>query len=685
MSEITLNIDGREVQGHEGQTILDVCKANDISVPTLCHHPKLSNVGACRMCVVEIEGDRKLNTACTTPARNGMVVRTDTEDLRALRLMTLELLFSERNHVCPICPMSSNCELQDIGYTHGMTYVRYPYMYPNLPMDNSHRYFGMDHNRCILCSRCIRVCDEVIGIHTLDFVNRGGKVYIGADNDVPYGESSCISCGSCVEVCPTGALFEKRSAHWRRHGAGEYTRTVCHACSLGCGMIVESRDNSLVRILGDWDDSQSGGRLCVKGRYRLVEEPYPRVTVPLVRDNGGFREASWEEAFAGIRSAVESARQSQRPVGGLAASRLPLETLAGFQSWFTTVLGSDHVSALDAADIQTLQATNGTGSLLASSMSSVQTADSYLIIGADLPRTHPVLASYMWLNVHKHQARLVTINSRPHDFASLSDVWIKTRRGATELALIGLLKSVAKIKECEVSDEFKAVAFEYIEQSTTVPESAFLKATKYLVKADAPAILVGTGLMRHHQPKLLRLVHQIAQILEVPKEQVIHLLDSANSAVITAAKLDQNGWFQASTDLTIYPLIYLLLGDETATGDEGVSESLLDAPYVVAQSTYLSPLAEIAQVVLPSRNWCEQYGTFVNLQGRAHSTHALLTPPSAVPGDLDILANLAGVLGQAWDTNAGQHLIASFVDSADRSQACDVSEVIAKCCVGMQK
>lgn len=210
MSVVTLTINGETVGAQEGQSLLAVLREHNVEIPTLCHLDGLSERGGCRLCMVEIEGNNKLQAACVTTAQEGMVVQTHTDRLVEYRKMILELLFAERNHVCSVCVMNGNCELQWQAATVGMDHVRYDYLHPDLPMDASHERFVLDHNRCILCTRCVRVCDEVEGAHTWDVMGRGINSLVITDLHQPWGASdSCTSCGKCVQVCPTGALFAK--------------------------------------------------------------------------------------------------------------------------------------------------------------------------------------------------------------------------------------------------------------------------------------------------------------------------------------------------------------------------------------------------------------------------------------------------------------------------------------------
>lgn len=210
MAKISVRIDGELYTADEGQTIYQVATENDRYIPALCHMEGLSSPGSCRLCMVEVTGINRQVPACTTPARNGMSVTTNSDALARNRQIALELLFVERNHICSVCVSNGHCELQSLAQTLGVTHVRFPYNYPRLPVDVSHPRWVLDHNRCILCSRCVRVCDEIEGANVWDISGRGIQSMLVAENGKPWGEAaSCTSCGKCVQVCPTGALVEK--------------------------------------------------------------------------------------------------------------------------------------------------------------------------------------------------------------------------------------------------------------------------------------------------------------------------------------------------------------------------------------------------------------------------------------------------------------------------------------------
>ncbi len=212
MSVKTLTIDGVPIAIEEGATVLQAAKAAGVRIPTLCHLEGLSEAAACRLCLVEVEGINKLLPACVTMVSEEMVVHTQTPKLQEYRRMIVELLFAEGNHVCAVCVANGNCELQDLAIEVGMDHTRFQYRFPKREVDITHPMFGIDHNRCVLCTRCVRVCSEIEGAHVWDVANRGATDKIISGLNQPWGEvSACTSCGKCVDACPTGAIFRKGS------------------------------------------------------------------------------------------------------------------------------------------------------------------------------------------------------------------------------------------------------------------------------------------------------------------------------------------------------------------------------------------------------------------------------------------------------------------------------------------
>ncbi len=329
MSEVHMTINGQAVTAQAGQTILEAAKAAGVDIPVLCYHPALSTWGACRMCLVEVKGMRGMQTACTCPVAEGMEVQTETTKVTDVRKFVLQLLFSERNHYCMYCQMSGDCELQSAAYRYGLEHWTYPRPFQKMDVDASRKYFIMDHNRCILCSRCVRACDEVAANHTLNLRNRGYKSMVVADLDVPFGKSSCVECGSCLQVCPTGALIDARSAYGGREKDVTHTTTTCMQCSVGCELDVVTRYNRLLRVDGVWESETNDGLLCVDGRFKPLYDDRKRITKPMIRRDGKLTESSWDEALKAIAGKMKDGKSL-----GVAASATTNEALKAFAGLF---------------------------------------------------------------------------------------------------------------------------------------------------------------------------------------------------------------------------------------------------------------------------------------------------------------------------------------------------------------
>lgn len=373
MSEIHLTINEVPVTAQPGQTVLEAAKGAGIDIPTLCHHPALSNHGACRMCLVEIEGMRGLQTSCTCPVSEGMRVQTETEKVVEGRKFALELLFSERSHYCMYCQVSGDCELQALAYRYGLDHWRYPMPSEKRGVDASHPYIIMEPNRCILCTRCVRACAEVAANYTLGLSERGSRTMIVADMDVPLGMSTCVSCGTCLQVCPTGALIDAASAYGGHEEDLTHTATTCMQCSLGCALDVVTRGDRLLRVEGVWDSEPTGGLVCVEGRFRPIYEIGPRITQPMVRSNGQLRSSGWEEALA-----VAARHLSNGSVLGLATCATTNEALQAFAELF------EEAGRMETAAPEL----KSTGK---AKIRDILDADLILVVGTDVLNSHRVI------------------------------------------------------------------------------------------------------------------------------------------------------------------------------------------------------------------------------------------------------------------------------------------------------
>ena len=411
MGSIKLTINGQEVTGEAGQTLLEVAQGAGIEIPTLCHHPALKPIGACRVCLVEVSGQRALQPACTFPVGAGLEVQTESPKVVEARKFLLELIFSERNHFCMYCEMSGDCELQDLAYRYGIDHMTYPTYTKGFPVDATPQYFLLDHNRCVLCRRCVRACTELVACHTLDLRQRGAATMVHADMNLPISSSSCISCGTCLDVCPTGSLIDKRSAFMGREGQTESVKSICSQCSVGCGIRVITRGGNVLRIDGDWEGRGNGGMLCEKGRFEPLYDLRPRVVTPRVLQNGIQEETDWNQALQVAAERIRGVLPEQ--LGVLASTNATNEALYLVAKLFGKELGAAQIGLLNAVAPALVAGS-------AATLADVPRSDCILVVGADPAKEQPVV-SFLVKRTVDQGTRLVLIGGEQTALAPFAD------------------------------------------------------------------------------------------------------------------------------------------------------------------------------------------------------------------------------------------------------------------------
>jgi predicted molibdopterin-dependent oxidoreductase YjgC len=344
---ITLTVNGMQINGKKGQTVLEVCQENDIYIPTLCYHPQMRPYGGCRLCLVEIEKMRGLPPSCTTPANDGMVVHTHTENVVRVRKMVLELLLAFGDHNCLFCESNGICELQNLVYEHGLENVRYQTDFKPMPLDDSNSMIVRDLNKCVLCSRCVRACLEIQVNGVIDVANRGSESFISTFEGMPLKDSNCVFCGECVSVCPTGALTEKQAKFEGRPWEIEKVRTTCTYCGVGCQMDLNIHNGKIVKVTGNHAyGTPNQGSLCVKGKFGMDFINHPdRLKTPLIKEDGQFREAGWDEAYDFICKTFTSIKKTYGAdsLAGLSSARCSNEENYLFQKFMRAVIGTNNV------------------------------------------------------------------------------------------------------------------------------------------------------------------------------------------------------------------------------------------------------------------------------------------------------------------------------------------------------
>lgn len=370
-SENLIIIDGKECEFSPGETILEVAEKNGIYIPTLCYLKGASPTGSCRICVVEVEGARNLVASCAAPAGPNMVVKTDTSRVLEARRLNIELLLASGQHNClaqdmdvdswtdfqlkameadehgDLCPAYGNCKLQDLAIRYRVKTNRFPPSDTRYPIENVNPFIVRDFSRCILCGRCVQACNDVQVNNAISLGYRGAESKVVARGDLALKDSDCVFCGECLQVCPVGALIPIREFESGRLPLEtKKVRTTCGYCGVGCQLYFHVRDNKVVKVTGVEDVGPNFGSLCVKGRfgYDFINDP-ERLKVPLIRENGNFREASWDEALKLVADRLKEIKEESGPdsIGVLCSARITNEENYLAQKFTRVAIGTNNI------------------------------------------------------------------------------------------------------------------------------------------------------------------------------------------------------------------------------------------------------------------------------------------------------------------------------------------------------
>jgi formate dehydrogenase major subunit len=422
-TKVSLTIDGREVSVPAGTSVLRAAAELGIKVPRLCATDSLEPFGSCRMCVVAIAGRKGLPASCTTPVEEGMVVHTQTDTVARLRRNIMELYISDHPLDCLTCAANGNCELQDTAGEVGLRAVRYGYSGANhldAEKDTSNPYFTFDPAKCIVCSRCVRACEEIQGTFALTIAGRGFASKVSASQEQPFLDSECVSCGACVNVCPTATLIENRVIEL---GQPEHSViTTCAYCGVGCGFKAELRGTTVVNMR-PWKDGRANeGHACVKGRFAFGYATHAdRITTPMVREriDQPWRAVSWDEAFAFAAARLRAIQQQygRDSIGGITSSRCTNEETYLVQKLVRAGFGNNNVDT--CARVCHSPTGYGLKTTLGESagtqaFSSVDQADVILVMGANPTDAHPVFASRLKRRL-RQGAKLIVVDPRRID------------------------------------------------------------------------------------------------------------------------------------------------------------------------------------------------------------------------------------------------------------------------------
>ncbi len=677
--KVTLNIiiDNKPYQATAGLTILQAAEENDIYIPTLCAHKDLSSYGGCRICIVDVEGMRAFPTACTTPISEGMVIRTHTMQVQAARKEILQLFMSEHPSSCLICdereeclryletihkagvttscrycPNNEQCELQDVVEYLGIEELDYPIFYRNLPPEKQDPFYDRDYNLCILCGRCVRMCQEVRLANVLAFKHRGRQTVIGPAYHRNHFEAGCEFCGACVSVCPTGTLAEK-ARKW--DGKPDHEQiTTCNFCGVGCQMRLLVRKGRIIGSLPQEDPFINRGQLCVKGRFGVAEmvNGYQRLSSPQKAFQDTRVEIDWPAA---IRQAAEKLSHcAPHEFGMLISPNLSNEDIFVAQKFTRMVMQSHQVDS--AARLFYGAGFNTYLRLMqqAVPLTKVRDAEVILCIGLDTRFGRSVVGVELRRALHQG-ARIITLNPRNHNLALTAHKWIRNQPG-TELDLLNGLLSLVRKKN-------KTPAAADLPPKIKAWENELFEVAQLLQSASHSVILVGTEFM-HYQDihPILTVIQQLSiktksGVLPLPAQNNLYgsLIMGGYPEILpggySARDLQQIKKLNARWHLHLKPYtqgwnalallrrkklkVLYLLGEFPPLG------KTLPTDFIISQNIYPPPAGLRADLVLPAAAFTEIDGTVINQAGRIQAINKAVEPPGEALPDWQILARLA--------------------------------------------
>jgi len=541
MSNSMINIDHQEIYFKQGQTILEVAEENGIHIPTLCWLKGATPTGACRICLVEVEGAKALMASCSTPAAPNMAVKTSSPRVLEARRYNIELLLSSGRHNClaqepdndaltdaqlealsakgreDLCPAYGECKLQDLAVKYNVRASRFERTESRYGIEDVNPLIVRDFSRCILCGRCVQACNEVQVNRAISFGYRGSSAKVIAKGDRPLAKSDCVFCGECVQACPVGAIFGKDEIR----SGGAYAeikkvRTTCAYCGVGCQLYLHIKENRVVRVTGVENVAPNFGSLCVKGRfgYDFINDG-KRLTSPLIKENNRFREATWDEALDLIVERLSAIKTDHGPdsIGVFSSARITNEENYLAQKFARAVIGTnniDHCARLcHASTVAGLAASFGSGAMT-NPIGDIEKADVILITGSNTTENHPVLSSYVKRTVTAGRAKLIVVDPRKIPITQFATLWLRQNLGTDVAWLNGMMHVIIKEKLYDEKyvnsrtiglDELKKTVEkytpEYVEEITGIPKDQLVQAARMYAQAKAASIIYSMGITQH--------------------------------------------------------------------------------------------------------------------------------------------------------------------------------------------
>lgn len=678
-NKISIIIDNKPCQVQKGTTILEAARQNDIYIPTLCAYKELTPFGGCRMCIVEVEGLKKLPTACTTPVSEGMIIRTHTAQIQSMRMEIFQLFMSEHTSSCLVCEENEECKLysgtiRKAGITTGCRYcsndgqcemqdvakyldvkeIMYPIYYRNLRVEKEDPFYDRDYNLCILCGRCVRMCQEIRTANVLAFNNSGRKTIPGPAFGRTHMEAGCEFCGACVSVCPTGALSEK-ARKWEGKPDHEVV-TTCTFCSVGCQMRLLIKGGKVIGSLPVVDDMVNNGQLCVKGRFCVNEmvNNYQRLVRPFKMYNDIKVEILWDEALDMTVKHLANCQPEQ--FGMVISPNCSNESLYIAQKFTRVVMNSHNIDTSSRTYYG--NGFNQFFNLMKKNVSldDVRKADLIMCVGLDTRFGRSVMGVELRKAVARG-AKIVTINPRDHNLTLIAEKWLRPPVDNVD-ALLDMLVMMIKKGKVQTSSKLKSILDINMDDVTGVVN--LLKDSKKTV------IMIGSEFIQYHNSHLIldaidKLINNIgAGVMTLPAQNNLYgtflmgaypeLLPGGNSSSKESNLLKLNKLWNTnlselkskwsaslSNDKDKLKVLYMI-------GEEPF-EKRPSADFIIFQNIYPPEIPQNTDLMLPSTAFTEEDGTSFNGEGRHQKIREAVKPPADSLPDWKILCMIATKMG----------------------------------------
>jgi len=725
---VTLTIDGRETQVSEGTTILEAAAGLGIKIPTLCWLKKISTTGACRICVVAVEGVERPMTACNTPVKEGISVTTSTPELELIRQKTLELMLVNHPLDCPICDAAGECDLQDTCCQLKVTKNRYGAELERMPIRYDWPLIESDPNRCILCEKCVKVCHEIVGADAIAVTDRGDRTIIDTVDGAPL---NCDFCGNCVNSCPTGTLISKPFKFCGRPWTFSVTPGICAFCSSGCQIEYHAAEGKIQRVTSS-DDGYNKGNLCINGRFGYAAFNAPdRLTAPLVKGSDGSLQAgTWDTALSAVAGKLTeiAGQHGGASVAGIGSPRITNEESYLFQKFLRGALGSNNIDSearLGYFPAQLAQCSQLGYSGATRSMDAIEQATAILVIGADLKAESAGFAYRVIQAATRNNAKLVLASSRVSSMKKFANANLHYRPGSDAWLAAGLCKAIlAENLEnkgfvtqnisglVEFVTALDGISFEQISAATGIAETELRDAARLISCGGRTAVIYGSELMRSPDPSTA-----VSGVVDLAL-----LTGAVGNNGIGVFPLDEKNNTQGMLDMGVCPEYlpgYHTYGHAAATygtawnstlpvtagknlfqimdaieqgeikalyvigsdllhvlpDQQRVARALQKLELLVVQDLYLTETAKLAHVVLPAATAAEKAGSFTSVDNRVQAFCAAVAPAGTSRTDADILSALHRMIAPetAAKDNSAQSVRAEIATLTGLYRAIDKS------------